>query len=304
MASSKKKRTQTKKKTNTANQPVLPTRAEDGEPIGAVVTEDVNLMTDLPQPTKFDRLYSWNKWLAWVHALQGITILVVSANVLLPVTTSFLTANPLTSTITLVPASHHLFDINVAWLVAAFFFISATAHCLLATVYRKRYEAELKQGINRLRWIEYAVSASTMLVAIGLLSGIYDLSTLIMIFALSFIMNLLGLAMEVYNQGKRNAPNWLAYGIGCMAGIVPWVVFAIYIFGTNVYGSGHIPTFVYWIYASMFIFFNGFAVNMYLQYKGKGKWANYLYGERVYMILSLVAKTLLAWQVFAGTLRP
>ena len=33
-----------------------------------------------------------------------------------------------------------------------------------------------------------------------------------------------------------------------------------------------------------------------------GKWSDYFYGERVYMILSLVAKSLLAWQVFGGTL--
>jgi len=50
--------------------------------------------------------------------------------------------------------------------------------------------------------------------------------------------------------------------------------------------------------------FGGFAVNMYLQYKKKGRWADYLYGERLYMILSLVAKTALAWQIFAGSLRP
>jgi hypothetical protein len=43
---------------------------------------------------------------------------------------------------------------------------------------------------------------------------------------------------------------------------------------------------------------------MILQYKQVGKWKDYLYGEKVYIILSLVAKTLLAWQVFIGTLRP
>jgi hypothetical protein len=43
---------------------------------------------------------------------------------------------------------------------------------------------------------------------------------------------------------------------------------------------------------------------MYLQYKRIGKWADYLYGERMYIWLSLIAKSLLAWQVFAGTLRP
>jgi hypothetical protein len=42
---------------------------------------------------------------------------------------------------------------------------------------------------------------------------------------------------------------------------------------------------------------------MVLQYKKVRKWKDYLYGERFYIVLSLVAKSLLAWQVFAGTLR-
>jgi hypothetical protein len=50
------------------------------------------------------------------------------------------------------------------------------------------------------------------------------------------------------------------------------------------------------------LLFNCFAIVQWKQYKAKGKWANYLLGERVYIILSLVAKSLLAWQVFAGTL--
>ncbi|MGZ4105208.1 MAG: heliorhodopsin HeR, partial [Actinomycetota bacterium] len=69
-------------------------------------------------------------------------------------------------------------------------------------------------------------------------------------------------------------------------------------------GEGGPPAFVYWIFVSIFVFFNIFAVNQLLQYKGAGRWRDYLYGERAYMILSLVAKSLLAWQVFAGTLRP
>jgi len=43
---------------------------------------------------------------------------------------------------------------------------------------------------------------------------------------------------------------------------------------------------------------------MYLQYKKIGPWKNYLYGERAFIILSLVAKTVLAWMIFAGTLAP
>jgi hypothetical protein len=59
---------------------------------------------------------------------------------------------------------------------------------------------------------------------------------------------------------------------------------------------------VYGIIASLFVFFNVFAVNMFLQYKRVGPWRNYLFGERGYILLSLFAKSALAWQVFFGTL--
>ena len=39
-----------------------------------------------------------------------------------------------------------------------------------------------------------------------------------------------------------------------------------------------------------------------LQYRRLGRWHDYLVGERAYITLSIVAKSLLAWQVFAGTL--
>lgn len=261
-----------------------------------------------PQAKKitFDSLNKWNLALALLHFIQGVAVLILSRADSLPVTTSYLTLDTLASKAgspVLVAASRNLFDINIAYLVAAFFFISAIAHLVVATVYRPTYEKNLKEGINKARWVEYSFSASIMMIAIAMLSGVYDLSSLLMILALGFIMNMLGLAMEIYNH-KAKQTNWLAYGIGCVAGLAPWVVVAIYALGATAYGGGQIPSFVYWIYLSMFVLFSSFAANMYLQYRKVGKWADYLYGERVYMILSLVAKTLLAWQVFFGALRP
>jgi hypothetical protein len=64
------------------------------------------------------------------------------------------------------------------------------------------------------------------------------------------------------------------------------------------------PTFVYFILFTYFVLFMVFAVNMVLQYKGVGRWKDYLYGERAYIILSFVAKTLLAWLVFSGVFAP
>ncbi len=256
---------------------------------------------------KFDRLNLWNWAMAALHAIQGAAVIILSrSDSLFPVNTSYITQDALASSEgmpVLVEAQRNLFDVNLAYLVAAFFFLSSLAHLYIATIGRKRYEAQLSSGMNKARWYEYALSASVMMVAIAMLSGVSDLSTLVLIFGATAVMNLCGLVMEVHNQTTKKT-NWLSYIVGTISGLLPWLVVGIYFWGANQYGSGDIPTFVYWIYGSIFVFFSSFAVNMVLQYRGKGRWSDYLYGEKVYMILSLVAKSALAWQIFAGTLRP
>lgn len=249
---------------------------------------------------KLQNLHRFNLIMALLHAVQGVAILLLSRDFSLPISSSYLQFNEITKS--LEPAQEVLFNVSLPLLVALFFFLSAVAHLVVATVYRKRYEQNLQQGINKARWFEYSASASIMMVAIGLLVGIYDAASLLAIFSLVAIMNLTGLAMEVYNQGKAK-PNWLAYWIGVLAGIVPWAMVALYFWSSAQNGSAP-PTFVYWIFVSIFLFFNCFAINMILQYKKVGKWRDYLYGEKAYIVLSLAAKSALAWQVFAGTLRP
>ncbi len=241
-----------------------------------------------------------NLIMAGLHGAQGLLVLALSVGFTLPISGSYLKFNEATAS--LEPATTTLFNISLPLLVAGFFFLSALAHLAIATFYNRTYNQDLEKGINKARWIEYALSASIMMVAISLLVGIYDAMSLIMIFVLTAIMNLMGLVMEIHNQTTKKT-NWLSYWIGCLAGIVPWLVVAFYLWLGAANGS-NAPAFVYWIFVSIFIFFNIFALNMVLQYKKVGKWRDYLYGERSYIFLSLVAKSLLAWQVFAGTLQP
>jgi hypothetical protein len=255
----------------------------------------------------YSNLRRYNFIAAALYALQGIIVLILSDphKGVQPVTTNFLTQDKVASSVNdnpvLAQASHHLFDINIAYIVAAFFFISALAHLIVATWKRKTYESDLGRGINRSHWVEYAVTASTMMVAIALLTGVFDFASLLMIFALTAIMSLLGLNMELRNQDAK-AVDWASYSIGVVAGLVPWIVLLIYILNAHIYGSG-VPAYVYWINGSLFLLFSAFAVNMYFQYKKLGHWSTYLYGERSYIILGFIAKTALAWQIFMGTLK-
>ena len=98
--------------------------------------------------------------------------------------------------------------------------------------------------------------------------------------------------------------DWAPFILGCIAGAVPWLVIAYQFVGAAdraPAGEGP-PAFVYGIVISLFMLFNSFAVNMLLQYRRTGRWQSYLFGESVYLVLSLTAKTALAWQVFANTL--
>jgi hypothetical protein len=248
----------------------------------------------------FKNLKKFNLTMGFMHLAQGLLILGLSKKFTLPISGTYLSFNKLSQS--LVPTNKFLFNLSLPMLIAIFFFLSATAHFVIATVYNKTYNKDLKSGINKARWIEYAISASIMMVAISLLVGIYDLMSLVMIFSLTAIMNLLGLVMEIHNQTTEKT-NWISFWIGCLAGIVPWIVVAFYMWLGADNGSAA-PSFVYWIFVSIFLFFNCFAINMVLQYRKIGQWKDYMYGERAYIILSLVAKSLLAWQVFAGTLRP
>jgi len=246
------------------------------------------------------KLRRYNIFAGLLHLFQGIIVLCLSKDFLLSITGSFLKFNYTSQS--LKPTTTELFQVSLPMLIALFFFLSASAHIIIATIYNKKYAKNLAIGINKARWIEYSLSASVMIVAIALLVGVYDFSSLLMMFCLTAIMNLMGLMMEIHNQTTKKT-NWLSFIIGCFTGAIPWIVIAFYIWLGADMGS-KAPDFVYWIFVSIFIFFNCFALNMYLQYKKIGPWKNYLYGEFIYIILSLVAKSLLAWQVFAGTLRP
>ncbi|MFA6423133.1 MAG: heliorhodopsin HeR [Patescibacteria group bacterium] len=255
---------------------------------------------------KFKRLKTLNAWACLLHLVSGILMVALSTNLEVPITASFLHFDRFSQT--LVPQMETLFSIKLGLLVASFLFMSSIAHFLIAFPLNSWYNKNLKNNINIARWIEYAFSSSVMMVVISFLVGMSDIATLIVIFFLNAMMILFGWMMELHNQTLRQCSeqaekvNWTAYIFGCIAGIGPWIAVAIYLASPGV--ADNPPTFVYWIFFSIFIFFNIFAVNQILQYKKFGKWNDYLYGEKVYIILSFVAKSLLAWQVFAGTLRP
>ena len=231
------------------------------------------------------------------HLAQMLVVLALANDFTLPIVARYM-AGPPGSTFA---EPVILLKTPVGLAVAIFLGLSAFFHFLvISPKFFPRYSSGLAANRNYFRWVEYSISSSVMIVLIAQICGISDVAAIVSIFGVNASMILFGWLQEKYENPGNGG--WLPFIFGCIAGIVPWIALVFYIFAIGGPGDTKAPAFVYGIVISLFLLFNTFAVVQYLQYKQVGKWSQYLRGEKTYITLSLVAKSALAWQIFASTL--
>ena len=229
------------------------------------------------------------------HLIQAIAILALANSYALPVSIKYLQDAP-------IPGAKfeeiQLFNFPIAYAVAAFSILSAIAHFWVFGPGNNRYANDLRNKRNYARWIEYAISSTLMIILISMINAVWDAVALLAIAGANIAMILFGLLQEKYEEPGKGS--LMAFWFGCIAGVIPWV--AMFWLLVSPGSTQEAPGFVYGIVISLFLFFNSFALVQWLQYKEIGRWKNYLVGERTYIVLSFVAKSALAWQIFAGVL--
>ena len=242
---------------------------------------------------RLDNLRSWNAALTVLHLGQAVAVAVLAGTFAITVTSNFPQGPPGSAA----PAPEALFDVRIGWAVAGFLALAALDHLLTATVLRGAYERDLSRGINRFRWVEYSISATLMVILIGFYSGITGITSVIAVAGANVAMILFGWIQERMNPPGRDHTTMLPFWFGTVVGLAPWVAIAV-----NVAGSATVPGFVYGIVVVQGVLFFSFGLNQYLQYREIGRWTDYAFGEKAYLVLSLVAKSLLGWQIFGGSL--
>ena len=238
-------------------------------------------------------LHTWNLGLAVLHFVQAVAVVLLAGSFAITVTSSIPKGPP--GTPATAPAA--LFDVPIGAAVAVFLCLAALDHLLTATVFRGTYERDLKRGINRFRWVEYSLSATLMVILISFYTGITNINAVIAIAGANVAMILFGWLQELMNPPGRATTTMLPFWFGTLVGIAPWISI-----GFNTAASANVPGFVYGIIATQVVLFFSFGLNQWLQYREIGRWSSYAYGEKTYLVLSLVAKSLLAWQIFGGSL--
>jgi len=238
-------------------------------------------------------LRRWNVGLTLLHLVQAVVIVALAGDFAIAVVSSIPQGPPGTA----VGTPQALFDVPIGWAVAVFLLLAALDHLLTGTVARNIYERDLRRGINRFRWVEYSASATLMVILISFYAGVTSINAVIAIAGANVAMILFGWLQELMNPPGRSATTMLPFWFGTLVGLAPWISIAV-----NIVGSETVPGFVYGIVVAQAVFFFSFGFNQWLQYRQIGRWVDYAYGEKVYLVLSLVAKSVLAWQIFAGSL--
>lgn len=133
----------------------------------------------------------YNLIMGFFHLIQAIAMFALTNDFSLPVNTNFLEFN--ISNKTLEPVIDKIYDVKIGYFVALFLLISSLAHFIIASpLYYTKYISNIKKGINYARWIEYSISSSVMVVIIAMLTGVYEIGALILIFSINAVRSYVG----------------------------------------------------------------------------------------------------------------
>lgn len=194
-----------------------------------------------------------------------------------------------------------------------------------------KYSKQVEDGKNPLRFIEYSISASIMLMVIAMINGIIDVHLLACIAVLTASCQLCGLVVEYLDDEKQLVLKWISHLNGWITFCTAYWCIARAYFGSVEYSDASPPDFVVVIVLALFLLYASFGFVQLVElmwmtpvcnrccdieccktdsticpslcpaFRSKAdKKCNPRYKEIVFVTLSLGAKLTLGWILFAN----
>lgn len=195
-----------------------------------------------------------------------------------------------------------LWEYKLSPLIASFAGLSAVNHIFTA-LNPEQYKIHILHGNNPWRWTEYSLSATLMMIVIAQLSAVYDLDALVVISILTPLLMYIGHLTEQYTDPKLAK---ILFVIGCVILLSIWIFPASSFIDAIQSSTRNPPNVVYVIVVLMFILFSSFGVVNFLHINNRDNaqsiFSNFMTIETLYIILSLVSKSLLTNLTISGAI--
>ena len=190
------------------------------------------------------------------------------------------------------------------FLITAFFHFFYCGDVFGFNKLNKIYIDEVKSGKNRIRWIEYGITASMMIYIYCVISGVKDIFTVLLIVLFNIVLMSFGYFLELPDDKQAK----LAAII--MGFFILFIIFAVsyYQFVGNLEAAKNdgfeIPDFVYGVVLAMVFWWISFGIVGVLYYKAslKGN-VDFTRYEKYYVFLSFVSKAFMGYYITFGLTR-
>jgi hypothetical protein len=199
------------------------------------------------------------------------------------------------------PAQHVMASIQLRWVVVATMLVSAA---LAAWRYYSalRERRALDSRISAWRWIDFAVTGALVIETIAFLSGMQDLVTLKLLGTLVASSAVFAWIAERENANANRVVKG-SFIASFVTGALALLAINAYAVATIVYGIIRSPWYVYALYALAVVTALALALNQIREYRRVGSWGNYLFVERNYIVINLLAKVAFAVILIVGLLK-
>lgn len=251
-----------------------------------------------PAPAQRMRaLRRYNAIASALYFVQALLIIVLSNGFSIPLTASYIQGPPGST----IYEEVVLLQMPTALMVAMVLLISGLTHLyLVMPTGLARYGAELAVHRQTVRWLDWCVTSSLMVVVIAQIASISNVLTLTAVGAVNAAAILFAMLQEKYEVPRTGGLLPLLFG-GLM-GIIPWGMFAFILSGLGGVGAARTPAYVYGIVLSQLLAYTAYATITYFHHRQSGKVQDYLVMESALIALGFAAKAALAWSVYAGVL--
>ena len=214
--------------------------------------------------------------------------------------------------------------LQLAWMTTGFFLLSALAHAIVVvfnwpSTSRAESDANwyyrwIQTCMNPLRWVEYAFSASLMMLTIAYTSGIRGVYLLMCLTGLTFVTMTFGWLTEELSRplaasddvsppvGWQIASPWmrlLPHFLGWIPYVLVWVILLHTFYWNTRDERDRMPSFVEPLVIAQFVIFTMFGVVQMVQQCVSPRL--YYWGEVAYCALSLTAKAYLGATLIVNT---
>lgn len=243
------------------------------------------------QDPRYDRLRLLHKRLGVAYGVQALAILLLTFGLsqTVPIHLNFDAASGGVGQLAWL-------DFSIIQILALPLAISGTFHIMQAHYVWPLYKAGLRANESPYRWLENAFSASMLPIAIGLLAGMRDAASIMMLFVLGFVTHLLGWQYERQVAAAQSQEARRTFAALAISSLAAWIATGSYVV-TSAWQAG-LTAYVSLAYGLALLFVAAFGWQL-LQH-GRGRWPDYTLVERRSMLLGFGAKSLIIWILFIG----